>query len=66
MSQFPPASREIKFAGSCGQKNWPFLSELFTKTFSEKTRSEWEAGFDGSDGCATHVMSYAESREEGF
>ena len=48
------------------RKNWPALRELFTKTFSEKTRSEWEAVFDGSDACVTPVKSYVELREEGF
>lgn len=31
--------------------SWPQLYDLFTKIFKSKTRSQWEAVFDGTDAC---------------
>jgi len=39
---------------------WPKLKETFTKLFKEKTRSEWERIFDGTDACCTPVLEYGE------
>ncbi|KAJ6130405.1 hypothetical protein N7512_003185 [Penicillium capsulatum] len=40
--------------------NWPALRALFTQRFKEKTRSEWERVFDGTDACATPVLEQGE------
>ncbi|KAH7188567.1 CoA-transferase family III domain-containing protein [Fusarium flagelliforme] len=39
---------------------WPELRKLMTETFRRKTRSEWEAIFDGTDACCTPVLEYIE------
>ncbi|GAB0134068.1 hypothetical protein EsDP_00002453 [Epichloe bromicola] len=39
---------------------WPAMRTLFRDTFKEKTRSEWEAIFDGTDACAAPVLDYEE------
>lgn len=46
--------------------NWPRIRELFAQRFKEKTRSEWEAIFDGSDACATPVLEQAELERLGY
>lgn len=42
------------------RSTWPAMFDLFTKLFKEKTRSEWEAIFDGTDACVTPVLTLAE------
>ena len=42
---------------------WPAMRTLFEKTFLSKTRSEWEAIFEGSNACAFPVLSMAEAAE---
>ena len=39
---------------------WPRLRALFTETFKSKTRTEWEAVFDGTDACCVPVLHYRE------
>ncbi|KAK2589760.1 hypothetical protein QQS21_012560 [Conoideocrella luteorostrata] len=39
---------------------WPAMRSLFKDTFKKKTRSEWEAVFDGTDACAAPVLDYEE------
>jgi alpha-methylacyl-CoA racemase len=39
---------------------WPVMGALFTKTFKSKTRTEWEAVFDGTDACCLPVLEYGE------
>lgn len=39
---------------------WPELRRLFAETFRGRTRTEWEAVFDGTDACCTPVLDYAE------
>lgn len=39
---------------------WPAMLELFTKLFKEKTRTEWEQVFDGTDACVTPVLELKE------
>ncbi|KAJ5958834.1 uncharacterized protein N7479_005984 [Penicillium vulpinum] len=48
------------------RKQWPKLREIFTRTFKEKTRKEWEAVFDGTDACATPVLEQGELEEDGY
>jgi alpha-methylacyl-CoA racemase len=48
------------------KEHWPAIRELFTQRFKEKTRSEWEAVFNGSDACATPVLEQAELARLGF
>ncbi|KAK7530102.1 CoA-transferase family III domain-containing protein [Phyllosticta citricarpa] len=45
---------------------WPHLHTLFTSTFKQKSRAEWEAIFDGTDACATPVLSQAELAAAGY
>lgn len=46
--------------------NWPALRELFTRRFKKKTRTEWEAIFDGTDACATPVLEQGELEAAGY
>ncbi|KKP04032.1 alpha-methylacyl-CoA racemase [Trichoderma harzianum] len=39
---------------------WPRLRALFSETFKSKTRTEWEAVFDGTDACCVPVLHYKE------
>ncbi|KFA78568.1 hypothetical protein S40288_01461 [Stachybotrys chartarum IBT 40288] len=39
---------------------WPALRRALANKFAERTRSEWEGVFDGTDACCTPVLSYAE------
>jgi alpha-methylacyl-CoA racemase len=48
------------------RKNWPLLKDLFTRKFLEKTRTEWEAIFDGTDACCTPVIMQQELEAEGY
>ncbi|GAD96882.1 alpha-methylacyl-CoA racemase [Paecilomyces variotii No. 5] len=45
--------------------NWPALRSVFEKRFKEKTRSEWEAIFDGTDACATPILEQDELQQRG-
>lgn len=47
-------------------KTWPKMKEIFSRTFKSKTRSEWEAIFDGTDACCTPVLEQGELKEAGF
>ncbi|KAK7188853.1 hypothetical protein DPSP01_007670 [Paraphaeosphaeria sporulosa] len=46
--------------------DWAKLKEFFTGVFKKKTRSEWEAIFDGTDACCTPVITNAELEAQGF
>ncbi|KAF2113779.1 alpha-methylacyl-CoA racemase [Lophiotrema nucula] len=46
--------------------DWPKLTDFFTSVFKRKTRSEWEAIFDGTDACCTPVFTQAELEAQGF
>lgn len=39
---------------------WPELTDLFTRIFRSKKRSEWEKVFDGTDACVTPVLDMEE------
>lgn len=39
---------------------WAEMKALFEKVFRSRTRSEWEAIFDGTDACCTPVLQYSE------
>ena len=39
------------------QTRWPEMRERFASIFHRRTREEWEAVFEGTDGCATPVLS---------
>lgn len=39
---------------------WPVMRTAFESVFRSKTRSEWEAVFDGTDACCLPVLDYAE------
>lgn len=53
---FPPNSNKRREDSA----NWPFMRSVFEKRFKEKTRKEWEAVFDGTDACATPVLTMDE------
>jgi len=40
--------------------NWPELSATFAAVFKERSRDDWQAIFDGSDGCVTPVLTISE------
>lgn len=42
------------------QSTWPEMKALFTTLFKEKTRTEWEGVFDGTDACVTPVLDLDE------
>ena len=42
------------------RRTWPELRSLFEKLFKEKSRSEWEDIFDGTDACVTPVLEMGE------
>ena len=42
--------------------SWPSLRDALAARFSERTRDEWVAAFDGSDACVAPVLTFAESR----
>jgi alpha-methylacyl-CoA racemase len=42
---------------------WPEMKERFASTFRTKTRDEWAAVFDGTDACASPVLSPWEAHE---
>lgn len=46
--------------------NWPFMRAAFEKRFKEKTKQEWEAVFDGTDACATPVLTMDELEKGGY
>lgn len=46
--------------------NWAELKKLFESRFKDRTRSEWENIFDGTDSCVTPVLSYSELHDRGF
>ncbi|KAF7716677.1 Isopenicillin N epimerase component [Penicillium ucsense] len=48
------------------RSNWPVLRDIFTQRFKAKTRAEWEAVFDGTDACATPVLTHAELEAAGY
>lgn len=48
------------------KRAWPYMRELFTRKFKEKTRAEWEAVFDGTDACVAPVLSHAEMEAQGY
>lgn len=46
------------------EAGWPELKRIFTDIFKSKTRTEWEAVFDGTDACVAPVLEYDELRED--
>jgi alpha-methylacyl-CoA racemase len=40
---------------------WPLLRERFADVFRTRTRAEWCAVFEGTTGCLTPVLSFAEA-----
>lgn len=42
------------------RSTWGEMRRVLTETFKTKTRSEWEAVFDGTDACCVPVLEYAE------
>lgn len=42
---------------------WPERRAAYAEVFRQKSRDEWTAIFDGSDACATPVLSWSEAPE---
>lgn len=42
-------------------RTWPHLRDILTQKFLSKTRDEWAVVFDGSDACATPILTFAEA-----
>jgi alpha-methylacyl-CoA racemase len=42
---------------------WPRIAEIFSDTFSTRTREGWTEIFDGTDACVTPVLSMDEVAE---
>ncbi|ORE04035.1 CoA-transferase family III [Rhizopus microsporus var. microsporus] len=40
------------------KEEWPMMKKKFQEIFLQKTQSEWNAIFDGSDACVTPVLSF--------
>ncbi|KAI1924704.1 Isopenicillin N epimerase component 2 [Ophidiomyces ophidiicola] len=59
---FQPESSQVREDSS----TWPYMRSVFEKRFKEKTRKEWEAIFDGTDACATPVLTMDELEGEGY
>lgn len=48
------------------KRTWPYMRELLTQKFKEKTRKEWEAIFDGTDACCAPVLELKEMEAQGY
>ena len=48
------------------KRAWPYMRELFAKRFKEKTRTQWEGVFDGTDACCAPVLEHKEMEEAGY
>jgi len=42
---------------------WPELRAVLAETFARRTRDEWAAVFEGTDACATPVLTFAEASD---
>ncbi len=49
--------------GQYDRDRWPELRRRLADAFAERTRTEWEDVFDGTDACVTPVLSLAEAPE---
>jgi alpha-methylacyl-CoA racemase len=45
------------------RSTWPEMKKLFAEIFKTKTRDEWAAIFEGTDGCGAPVLSPWEAHE---
>lgn len=48
-------------ADQTGPARWPARREEYAAIFRQKTRDEWTAIFDGTDACATPVLTWSEA-----
>lgn len=48
------------------KRTWEEQRKAFTRLFKQKTRTEWEKIFDGTDACVTPVLTQGELEESGF
>ncbi|KAK2732358.1 hypothetical protein FQN57_002931 [Myotisia sp. PD_48] len=46
--------------------NWAYMTSIIASQFKKKTRKEWEAIFDGTDACATPVLTLEELEQNNF
>ena len=52
---------EDHLATQMDQKSWPERRAAYAMVFASRTRDEWAAIFDGSDACATPVLTWSEA-----
>ncbi|MFF1735757.1 CaiB/BaiF CoA transferase family protein [Streptomyces sp. NPDC058247] len=43
---------------------WPAMREAFAAAFARRTRDAWDKVFDGSDACASPVLTWEEAEQE--
>ncbi|MFG3022394.1 CaiB/BaiF CoA transferase family protein [Streptomyces sp. NPDC048254] len=43
---------------------WPRMREAFAAAFATRTRAEWDQVFDGTDACASPVLTWAEAEND--
>ncbi len=48
------------------KRSWPYMREVFTRRFKEKTRKEWERIFGGTDACVAPVLEHGEMEQAGY
>ncbi|MDQ2095528.1 CaiB/BaiF CoA transferase family protein [Rhodalgimonas zhirmunskyi] len=48
-------------ASQMDARTWPDRRTSYAEVFRQKTRDEWTAIFDGSDACATPVLTWSEA-----
>lgn len=47
--------------GQDDRSQWPRLRDLIAEAISRRTRAEWAAIYDGTDGCVTPVLTFDEA-----
>ncbi|MDG3015584.1 CaiB/BaiF CoA-transferase family protein [Speluncibacter jeojiensis] len=53
-----------KLPGQQDRSSWPQLRKTLAEAFASRTRDEWTAVFDGTDACATPVLTFAEASSD--
>ncbi|KAH6986502.1 alpha-methylacyl-CoA racemase [Ilyonectria sp. MPI-CAGE-AT-0026] len=48
------------------KSSWASMREVFTETFKQKTRHEWETVFDNLDACVAPVLTHKEMESAGY
>lgn len=56
-------SEDSDFADQFDKRRWPELGDRLAAIFSERTQSEWDAVFSGTDACVAPVLTPEQSLE---